>query len=390
MSSVPYFPLIGLDKNGNEHPKEWPGKSPEDAAENLAAKYGYVEVKSGVSSLKQGKNGGGNYYRKSLFKEANGSSGPASPLAQELTAQLEREAVKKIQPLLDNLRGRGITFTVIETKRANGTVKKSVLINPVPLICNVTIKELGGIKDKIRENMDPFIKAIEQDSAPAESAPTPGADPLKGKTQREIVLSLLPQMPSPFSIDDFLERLKAAGYEQLADQRERMQNALVYCVQKAEVIRHGRATFEVVEEFRHRRANGEARKDTPVIEPTVQPVPIAPVVVTPLIQQPEPELTKPAPQATAVTMPASPAAFSAQLASTVLDLVTQAATSDEDDTGDLAGKLHEACQQFETTMLEAVAALTATVQPVVERLNKRAAARQILIRSLTNRPPEDG
>jgi hypothetical protein len=361
-----------------------------DAAKKCAMRHGYIEVLSGVADQKRSGNGTQIYYRMPLFKDEHFTfnvPGTQSPLAHLLTQKLERYALKEIRPLIEMGRTRGIAFTLTEKEG------KSILHITPMAHCTVKKPELDSLRDLARDNMALFIEALGGEKASpkaTESTPIAGAaapDPLKGKKLQDITLMLLPQMPTPFTLDDFIDRLRAAGFTELVTQRPRLQGAIQYAIDKKQVTRDGRARYKVVEEYRHRRANGEAPKEPEVI---VTPPPVAESPT----QQPEINLALQIPPQTVIEVPppAQPApVFNAQtLVATVLDLASQAAAgNDDDDMAQLAAGLKEASELCVSNVLNAVSALTDKVQSVVDRLSKQANARQALIRSLTLRPDTD-
>lgn len=366
--TVPYFPLIGIDRDRNEHPFEWPGLNAKDAAKKGAQRYGYPEVLSNVADQKRSGNGH-IYNRMPLFKDETASfKSPAdkSALAQLLAEKLKQKAPKDIRSLIDTARARGMTFTVTEKQGKRPTLHITALAHST-----VEKSTLDTIRDLARDHVALFIEALEAEKAPP-AEPPPPTDPLKGKTQQELVLQILPQMPKPFTLNIFIERVKAAGYVEYAQDRSKMQNAVTYAIKKGRVISAGHGKYAVVDQHRH--INGEAPKD-PIIEST--PPPITPV------QEPEPEVPLQIPRTVIEVPPPEPVLNMQALTATVLDLASQAASARDDDIASLAAALNEACKLCESTVLDAVSALTDKVQLVVERLNKQAAARHALIRSLT-------
>lgn len=399
MSSTPSYPLIGIDHNRNEYPKEWQGRNAEDAAERLAQHYGYIKVLSGFQGQKRGSNGSGIYNRKTLFERQGGAykiPSANAALADVLGRHAEalgRRLVEETKPVIDSLRERGLSFTLLQV---DGKTK----LKMVPLVtCTVSERERGKIKDLVRENMATFIEALEAEAAaangPQEKSQEP-VDPLKGKTIQDIILSMLPQMPTPFTCDDLIARLQAAGFAEFAEDRPRVTSNIHYAITKGQVEQAGRAKYRVKEEFRHRRAAAteppkqpdSPKEAAPVVE-TAQP-PALPdpqpdlplemlqvpreVIVVPAPPEPEPE-----PQPALV-----PAVVNAHqvLVATLLDLASQAATGD-DDIVSLAKNVSDGVEQFQNIVLDGLTALTNTVQPFMELLNKRAAAKREFLRSLS-------
>lgn len=390
-STIPYHPLIGIDKNLDEHPFEWPGKNPIDAAEHGAVRYGYIKVLSGDQRQKRGRNGTNMYHRKPLFT-APQAAARASTISDllGLSAESFRESLnKRPLPVIESLRQRGFSFSLVK----NGGGKISLLMTPL-ITCTVKESDKGAILDLVRENKASFIEALQVEAAikhaPQAPEPEEPPDPLKGKKLQEIMAAMLPQMPTPFTVDHLSERLKAAGYLELAEQRTRLLSNIHYAISKGLAARAGYAKY---------------RRVAP--EPTQQPVIDTAVeqIAPPLdVSQPELDLTalvptrdiihvdapapptRPEPPSAPTPSPepavAAPVLTMQTLAATVLDLASQAAASD-DDTAALAAKLGDAFQQFENVMLEALTALTSASRPVIDQLNKRATAKQALLRSLT-------
>lgn len=362
--STQSFPLIGIDRNGNQHELEYPGLNARDAAKSAANIRGFVQVLSNDKGKRLAN------YRQPLFKsEASTTfSRPKSALA----LLLENQLLKTGPAIVDYLRSKGCDVSLVEK---NGKV--SVKVTPLA-ICRVKMDDLDALRNFVRPNTPLIVETLraESEKTAAAEAPTE-TDILKGKKQREIVLAMLPQMPNPFTKTHFIERLKHAGYHDLAANAKKVQNALSYCTREGgETINAGHGQYEVLEQFRHRK---------PAELPSKPP---AVVVSPPVIEQPPAQIPTPiTPEAASVSEATSEAVV--EPSSTVnplialLDLASQAA-SGTDDAADLAAKLTEACAVFETTILDAVSALTAVVKPVADRLNKQNRARQALVTSLTS------
>ena len=387
MSST-YYPLIGIDQNHNEHSREWPGVNAKDAARLMAERYGYIEVLSGVADQKRGSSR--IHHRMSLFKapQAAFRKGAATTaLADQLSSKLGRESIK---PLIAASRSQGVVFTLIDR---DGKVPK-LQISASPF-ANISSAALEDLREFARERPDIFIRALQQETPKDQLQQKDQDDPLKGKKIQDIVLAMLPQMPSTFDIDQFAERVKAAGYTVLSNDRTRLQNAIFYAIdKKGQVERVGRGRYKVVEEFRHPRANGDARppiEPEPVIIDIQPPPPVPPPPPLELSYTPAAPITVPPP----VDPILSPDAFSPHaLVATILDLASQAAVG-PDDPLILAEQLNRACAAFENSVLDAVASLTASVKPIVEQLTKTSATRRALIQSFTTQaqpepPKPDG
>ena len=375
--AVPYFRLIGIDRDRNEHPFEWPGLNAIDAAKKGAQRYGYTEVLSGESGQKRGNNGAAIYYKKLLFKDE--TVVPKDPDAKITLADLTVQRARKmaIPKLIELARAKGITFTLTEQPGKPAKLKIQPLAH-----CTAKKIEVDEIRDLARESMSLFIDVLQgEKEIPCKSPePTAATDPLKGKTQSELVLQILPQMPAPFTLENFIERIRAAGYEDLAKQRARLQNAIQYSIKKGWVRRLAYARYDVMEEYRHRRANGEAPNKVATLPSDPIPLVVATPVNTPILDVSTMQVPQTLTEVPA-TMPSPPTLTMQSLVGTILDLASQAA-SDSTDPSLLADRLTEAYQQFESAMLDALSTLTSTVKPIVEQLKDQAITRKAIVRSL--------
>lgn len=400
--STTYYPLIGIDWNHNEKQREWPGINYEDAARSMGERYGLSEVVSNYIGQKRGGNGSGMYNRKPLWKAAVPPSGSLKPpsanptLSEVLTQQadvLNQRILEKTLPLINSLRARGLEFKLV-----NGNGTPILRMEPTTL-CSVTNKELGQIRDLVRENKNHIISVLEAEAKPSkpQEPPVP-TDPLKGKKIQDILLSMLPQMPTPFTVADLADRLRAAGYTEFAADRTRLTSSIHYAIIKEQIETAGRGRYRVKEEYRHRRAASEhplreayesAVGGTPEKEPVIEAITPDPQPELPLesLQPPRDVIEVPAPpepQPEREREPASPAIDARQaLVATVLDLASQAAAGD-DELVLLADKVDEAFAQFENSTLDALATLGAAVKPFVAQIRRRAAAKQALLRSLSD------
>lgn len=397
MSAPTYYPLIGIDQNGNERSREWPGRNWEDAAEKLALRYGFAEVLSNFSGQKRGGNGSGVYNRKPLYKAPalpllNGSGKDTSP-ALTLADLLDKPSmitslglVKDTRALIETMRAHGFVF---ELKHVAG--KRPTLMMDRRITCSIGKPELGKITDIVRQHRNKFIEALEAEAAESNATPsTPPppedpSDPLKGKKLGDIMLAMLPQMPTPFTADHLIDRLRAAEYLELAENRSRVLSAIHTAIAKGHVAKSGYAKYQLTEAFRKR---GET--EIPANEPVVSVVsdPITPEAqANPLslesFQPPRGVIEVPAPMETEPEPTGLASNPQALLIASVLDLASQAAVGD-DDMAALAVTLNDARQQFESAMLAAVDALSSIVKRVEDQLNKRAAARKTLLQSLVN------
>lgn len=405
MASIPSHPLIGIDHNNNEHPFEWQGINPVDAATKGCEFFGYTKVLSNHQSQRRGTNGNGLYYRKLLYTAPNGKNLAGKPTISDLmdgperaTSVLSLRMVKDTRALMDMLREQGFVFKLIhdpgERPQMSMDRRKT---------CVVKGSEYHHIRNLVNDQKNQFIAALqaeaeEQQGAPPKPSgseePVAQADPLKGKkNQQEVLLSMLPQMPRPFTADDLIERLRVAGYTELAEHRSRLQAQIHNVIGKGWVTKAGYGKYEVAEDIRHRRpAVQPAKESAPPADETKAAAPdLQPDLPLEALTPPRQVIEVPPPEEEVLpvtaTIPAEPAppppAVSAQaLFATVLDLASQAATGGAD-TAFLADKLKEACQQLESTMLNAIEEFTSTFNPVIEQLNKQAATRQALMRSLT-------
>lgn len=397
--SLESYPLIGVDRNNNEHHIEWQGTTAANAAKRVGILYKYTKVLSGSAGMKRGPNGNGIYHRKELWAAAPKFNFTEETLEQKVKA-FNEQMVKNPQPLIRWLHERGLDISANEYKG-----KLRVCARPL-VTCTLTKEERGMVGDLIRENVSTFIEALEGDSAPppgagdkttGEPKDQPPPDELKGKTLQEVILSMLPQMPTPFTVDDLLERLKASGYIALSEQRTRVHSNIYRYVNR---IPGQRGKYQVAEAYRRRRATvEETRKEetTPPQPPEPEILASPPteldaqslvpprevVEVPPPPREPEmPEEIVIAPLAQERVIAAAP--FPTAV-TTLLELATQAAT-EIPDSASLSLKLNEACQQFENSMLEAVGTLTQSVKHVAEQLNKQARMRNTLLQSLTAKP----
>ncbi len=409
MTSTTYYPLIGIDWNRNEKLKEWPGISWEDAATKLAKRYDFVEVLSNATGQKRGGSGTGMYNRKPLYKApATAGAGkllPATPTLKDLLTSrsaLPGLRLMKAPALIKLLRPQGFIF---ELKYIDGRRKMNV---SKQVTSSVTNSELDQVREIVKERKDEFVEAlateVEEGQAPAPSnlSPEP-ADPLKGKKLKDVILSMLPQMPTPFTVDDLADRLRVAGYNQLSEERMRLLSSIHYAKKNGHVLPKTYGKYEVTEACRHRRHPPEQPKQA-AADATVQsepnkvvPAPDAEVdqISVEAYQPPREVIEVPAPRAS-TSLPPSDSGLEpspripvpniqSPLVGMVLDLASQAAAG-QDDNAAVAEKLMAAGQQFETTMLDAVAALTASIKVVADQLHHRAATRKALLQSLTGQP----
>jgi hypothetical protein len=372
------FPLIGIDRSGNQHEFEWPGASEKDAAEKGASFRDYVKVLSNDKRRKL------QNYRKPLF-ESKSPSGIFTRPKSALALLLEDPFLKTGSAIVQYLRSKGFSVSLVDDKK---TGKLAVHLTPGPN-CKVKIDDRDALRNFVRPNTQLIIDTLRAETSPAPEPPS-DTDPLKGKKLREIVLSVLPQMPTPFTKNDFAARLKAANYTVLAEDGSRVQNAITYCTRSGgEVTGVGRGKYAVREQFRHRKA---AQPNQVASVPMADLSPEADAIDPHTVKaseagfrvDDEPQRASSAAQAKEVPVAAPESTIQSVpplVAVVLLDLASQAVAG-PDDAGDLAAKLTEACATFESTMLDAVSALTATVKPVVERLNKQKSARQAFARLL--------
>lgn len=405
MPTPTYYPLIGFDIDRNEYPKEWPGKNWEDAAEALGKRFGYIEVKSNFSGQKRGGNGSGMYNRKPLWKPAEPPKEalkiPVAPphvlegLLTQTPDAFGLRLVKEPHKLIEMLRDRGFVF---ELYQRNG---KSGFSIDRRSTCVVTDAELGQIRDLLRERRTALIDALQEETAGKTTDAEEPVDPLKGRKIQDIILAMLPQMPTPFTCDDLIARLRAADYAEFANDRARVTSNIQHAITKRQVEPVSRGRYRVKEEFRHRRAASESPPEHPLREafesaigeePAVGPVgtpPVDPQAGLPLelfqppreviaVAPPEPE---PEPQIQPETAPLVNG--HRVLVATLLDLASQAVADGGDDMLSLADKLDEAFQQCESSVLDALTVLRATAKPLVEQARSRAAAKQTILRSLS-------
>jgi hypothetical protein len=422
-SSLEYYPLIGVDWSNNEHFKEWNGRNWEDAAEALGKRYGYAKVLSNHAGQKRGANGKGMWNRKLLFtapeppyqdmkRSADAGGLTLSDfLAQKSTGVLALSLVKDPRALVEILREHGFTF---ELKEVAGKWK---LFMDRRVTCSASEKELGHVRDLVREHRKEIIQVLEEETAAANSQgevfklDTPAAvpaDPLKGKKLRDITASMLPQMPRPFTIDDLTSRLRAAGYTELADDRPCVTNQIYGAISRNQVSKVGYAKYE----FIARRAavpdpppSEEVATIAPVQRPSLDSLglealqpPRGVIEVAAPSDEPEPEPTPEPAEAHAQPTPTptpdpepSPRAAASQVTqsslATMLEFAAQAAAG-TDDTATLAALIQEAKMKFESTMLDAVEVFSAAIKPVEDQLNKRSEMRRALLQLLVTTQEE--
>lgn len=408
--SLEYFPLIGIDASRNEHPFEWPGKNWEEAARSGAIRYSYLKVLSNYAGQKRGGNGSGMYNRKPLYEAPlpevlNGSAEilPANSSFAELAGQRADIAalrlIKHTPELIEKLRSYGF---VLYLKEVDGLTK---LFNDRRVTCGMTKPEVGQINDLVRERRREIIAALEteEDAQRPAAAVGENGDPLKGKKIQDIMLSMLPQMPTPFTIGDLTARLSVAGFKEFAADRARVASNIQYAITKKQIASAGRGKYRVVEEFRHRRAASEyplkdaydsATGATPEQQPDaiIEPVTAQPELQLESLRPPRAVIEVPAPEPEPEPEPAPVTAVDAQrmLVATVLDLASQAAAAGEDDMLSLASKWKEAVEQCQNAVLDALTALSAAGKPFMEQVLKRHAAKQALLRSLAIPPKNEG
>jgi len=419
--ALEYFPLIGIDASRNEHSFEWPGKNWDEAARSGAMRYSYLKVLSNYAGQKRGGNGSGMYNRKVLYEAPqheglNGSAEmlPDIPLLPGIGGQradiLALRLIKQPSELIQKLRGYGF---VLYLKDVEGKTK---LFNDRRVTCAMTKPEIGQVNDLVRERRREIIAAIEAE----EHAPNPpdeteeNDDPLKGRKIQDIMLSMLPQMPTPFTTDDLVSRLKAAGFTEFAADRTRVNGNIQYAITKKQIESAGRGKYRVVEAFRHRRSDhplreaydsamGEAAEKQPEpIIATPEPQPELPleslqpprevIEVGPPPPDPQPKFNlqtalrvieaPPEPPLQTQRTPQPIVNPQAALIATVLDLASQAAAGGGD-TASLAAQANTALEQLQSDVLNAIDAFTCAFQPLIEQWNKQAATRQALVNSLT-------
>ncbi len=382
--STQSFPLIGIDVSGNQHEFEWPGTTEKDAAMNGAQFRNYVKV------LSRDKRNGLKNYRKSLFETEPSNvifSRPKSPLA----LLLENPFLKTGPAILEHLRDKGLSVNLVEDPDTGNT---SVKLIPMPN-CKVKMDDRAALRNFVAPNRQLIIDALRAENSKnaraeaSKSAPeTPGdTDPLKGKKLRDIVLSILPQMPTPFTKEDFIARLRAAKYNLLAEDDAKIQNAITYCTRAGgETVGVGRGKYAVREEFKHRKTPPKLTVQVPIAEllPEEAAVLVKASEMDVGIDDAQPSVSPESPVAAPEPIIQSPVNPLAAL----LDLASQAVAG-ADDTADLVTRFEEATGVFENAMLEAVSAYTAPAKALVERLRSQNAARQALARLLT-KGAEDG
>ncbi len=406
MSSQTYYPLIAIDWHRNETHREWPGANWEDAAAKCAKRYGCAEVLSNATGLKRGGNGSGMYNRKPLYKAPAPPPQldlPAAPTLADLLSPRSHApglSLMKAPELIKMLRSQGFIF---QLKYVGG---KRVLFMDKQLTSSVTNSEFGQARELVRARKQEFIEALEIESDDAHGgamgaiAATEPHDPLKGKKLGNIMASMWPQMPSTFTVDDLADRLRVAGYVELSKERTRLLSS-IHGARKAghvESVSYGK--YKVTDECRHRRQPAEqpieqqltdARPELAVqAEPKPHETSLPLEAYQPpreIIEVPAPEVSAlaPTPRADCVQVPSKPpviATIQAPLVDMMLDLASQAAAT-HDDNEALAEKLAAAGQQFETSMLAAVDALTNSIKAVADQLNHKAATRKALVQSLT-------
>ncbi len=422
MSSTTSYPLIGIDWNRNETAREWPGRNWEDAANGLAMRYGFAEVLSNFTGQKRGGNGLGMYHRKPLYKAPESKRGglngsgkllPAAPTLGDLLSprsKLPSLSLMNAPALIKVLRPQGFVF---ELKYIDG--KRKMIVDK-QITSSITNAELDQVLDIVKARRKEFVEALasepdQEDEAQADTGSNPStepADPLKGKKLKDVILSMLPQMPTPFTVDDLADRLRVAGYNQLSGERMRLLSSIHYAKKNDHVLQKSYGKYEVTEACRHRRHPPEQPKEAPdatvASEPTVAPSPNprSDEISVEACLPPREVIEVPAPQASnsvppplaALAAPDSESSpripmpnIQSPLVGMVLDLASQAAAG-ADDNAAVAEKLMAAGQQFETTMLDAVAALTASIKVVADQLHHRAATRKALLQSLTGQPQD--
>lgn len=412
MTSQTHYPLIGIDWHRNESHREWPGRNWEDAAAQLAKRYGFAEVLSNAIGQKRGGNGSGMYNRKSLYKapappaqllNAGARDLPAAPTLTDLLSphsKLTGLSLMKAPEIMRVLRSQGFIF---QLKYISG---KRIFFMDKQLTSSVTNSEFRQARDMVWARKQEFVEALEHESDDghgslgAAVATEPSDDPLKGKKLVKIMASMWPQMPTPFNVDDLADRLRVSGYVELSKERTRLLSSIHAAKKSGHVVWISYGKYSVTEECRHRRHAPEHPKEQPeaVAKPevAVEAEPNPPETSLPLeaYQPPREIIEVPAPQASipaadtlpaSISVPSKPTAIPnvhAPLLDIMLDLASQAAVS-QDDNSALAEKLAAAGQQFETSMLAAVDSLTSAIKAVADQLNHKAATRKALVQSLT-------
>ncbi len=382
------YPLIGLDKDRNEHPFEFIGTSPRNAAEKGGEKLGYIEVLSGDQSSRRNGRANGIYYKQSLFKcmrheHLMGKAGPTS-LALSMAEKLNKSGAA----LLQDLRNRGLVPTVMKDEDTGEPV---LHIGLGTLSAPLTPEVKEQLRVEIEPNERRIIKALQDEAAKKEPR-----DPYKGQGRAEVMRKILPQMPMRFNTQDFVARLKAADYIDFAEDMIAVRNGLTHAIQVGDMIRITKGQYAVAERLR----TGKRKPECPTpITPTNTNIPVEnipepkstahlePVTSIPVekvsqpapsTQTPEPSLPKdPAPKDKTIRTQVIPTG----MFETLFALATQAIAV-PDDGEQLAATMEEAVGAFETKMLEAVSTLTTSIQRGVERIRAESQARNS-VRQLT-------
>jgi len=372
------YALIGRDRNHNEYPVEFQGYTPEDAARRACEARNFVDVLSGDQSGRRTGKANGIYYRKPLYKRPDTDldvpKGENSNLAQAIGAQLARSGAA----ILQDLREKGYKLWLEDSVRTGKHDKLMVDHGPLTVMTD-------HIRSEIKTHKERIVQALQEEEA-SKKSDTPPIDPndlYKGQGRHEVVMKMLPQMPNPFTRQDFIERLKASGYDAFANDRKKIENGLTYPAAIGLIERLGGGKFAVTKKLKQAAKKHEKKHPSETTEQTdlpieevPQPQLAAPPIPVQVAPEPAPEPAEPAP-APEVSAPAfMPQAVPQAALDALIALAAESAATADDEGSRLAASLEGAVRTFETTVLDGIAAIQAAADPLIRHLKAHNAARK--------------
>ena len=402
----PSFPLIGIDRNGNEHPFEHPGPNAIEAAKRGAELKNYTKVLYG-NERTQRHNTTGLFYRKVLFQSPS-TNNELTVLGEQLVLALNNGP-----NVIKYARQHGIDLPI----KTNGSGERRVTIQRTNK-CTLPIQDSAALWDAIKLHHSSVLACLDKE-LPPESSEAAVLNANRGKTNREVMLSTLPQMPSPFSLEDFIRKLADTGYTEFAKKRLSAQSGLGYCVTKGELEKKGRQYF-ITQKFRDRNKKPALEAPTPITVAEVveqPPVTVAETLIqrqngalagestaeirTPEAiesekQSPTPPAQTAATQANEVNSAASTGVRKSTdpVTERILDFLSQSTTSPQDVEQLLTRyteaqeHYHTAVLEAQTLVLEAGAKLTEAWKPINDLLLWQKGARQTFAQLLMAGMPD--
>lgn len=343
--AMQHFPLIGIDRNKNEHEFECPGPTAKLAAQSGLRLYGYLQVLNGD------KRNGLAHYRQSLARKPNAEF--ANEATPALAIALETSKTAAASELLTQLRGKGFRISLTE--------EEELLVTPRSKLTRedrLALQERAHtVLQLLKLEKNPPPKAVGED-LPVSS------DPYNGESRRAVIAKILPQMPTPFTTAIFSERLIAAGFTAFAHDTQRVGNAVKAAVELGWVQSVKRGQYRVEPRF------SEDQRAAAV----------PPHVAAP----PANGLDAPAPSE-APPVAAIPAAETASLPKGVLQsllLLSSQALLSKGPEEEMSKALLEAVNVFQTSVLQAYETLESALKPIALELQAQSAMRTALTHAL--------